>query len=166
MNLISSKFNFNSTLSSIVKSEPDGSLRDCLIDYNTPNKAQQLVNHAYDIEKSIKNKVFLYVKYPFGSRPKRIEIVLRIGKFIVLCKFTNSKRVDEAALELQSIISNVKTSTQEYIFKGLVIYHQNGQKVISDLFATVKLPDIKFEDIKILKTGNLNGIFNKSESSC
>ena len=165
MKLISNKFNFNSTLFSIISGAPDGVVRDCLIDYADLDKDQQLINHAFDIESAIDKEVFLSVKFPYGSRPKRIEIVFVVDEFIILCKFTNSKRVDEAALELQTIISSAKEGMGCKPLKGLVIYPDNNQKAITDKFATDQLPDIRFEDIKNLKSGKFSGIFNKSKSS-
>ena len=165
MKLISNKFNFNSTLASIVTGEPDGVDRECLIDYLDLDKDQQLINHAFDIEGAINAKVFLSVKFPYGSRPKRIEIVFKTDKFVVLCKFTNSKRVDEAALELQKIISSTEGNVNDRLYKGLVFYPDSNQKAITDKFATDQLPDIKFEDIKNLKSGKFSGIFNQSKSS-
>ncbi len=165
MKLISNKFNFNSTLASIVIGEPDGVVRECLIDYADLDKDQQLINHAFDVEGVIKTKVFLSVKFPYGSRPKRIEMVFKIDEFVVLCKFTSSKRVDEAALELQTIISSAEGNGNKRLYKGLVIYPDITQKAITDKFATDQLPDIRFEDIKNLKSGKFSGIFNQSKSS-
>jgi hypothetical protein len=164
MKLISNKFNFNSTLASIVIGEPDGVVRECLIDYLDLDKDQQLINHAFDVEQASNAKVFMSVKFPYGSRPKRIEMVFKVDEFIVLCKFTNSKRVDEAALELQTIISTAKGNTNDQLYRGLVIYPDNKQKVITDKFATNQLPDIRYEDIKNLKSGKFSGIFNQSKS--
>jgi hypothetical protein len=91
-------------------------------------------------------------------------MVFKVDEFIVLCKFTNSKRVDEAALELQTIISTAKGNTNDQLYRGLVIYPDNKQKVITDKFATNQLPDIRYEDIKNLKSGKFSGIFNQSKS--
>ena len=152
-------------MASIVIGQPDGVVRECLIDYLDLDKNQQLINHAFDVEGAINAQVFLSVKFPYGSRPKRIEMVFKIDKFIVLCKFTNSKRIDEAALELQTIISSAKGNANDKLYKGLVIYPNNNQKAITDKFATDQLPDIRFEDIKNLKSGKFSGIFNQSKSS-
>ena len=165
MKLISNKFNFNSTLISIVKGEPDGVVRECLIDYSDLGKDQQQINHAFVVEEAVSKPVFLSVKFPFGSRPKRIELVFKYDEFIVLCKFTTSKRADEAALELQTIISSVQISLKNKLFKGLVIYPETNQQAVTDKFATSHLPDIRFEDIKNLKSGKFSGFFNQSKSS-
>jgi hypothetical protein len=165
MKLISSKFNFNSTLASITKGKPDGIVRECLIDMSDVDKDQQLVNNAFSVEKAVGSKVYISVKFPYGSRPKRIEIVFKLEPFVVLCKFTNSKKVDEAALDLQTIISSANEDCAHNLYKGLVIYPGNNQIVITDKFATNQIPDVRFEELKNLKSGNLHGIFNKPKSS-
>ena len=163
--MISSKFNFNSTLLSIVRGAPDGIFRESLIDYADPNKDQQIINHAFDIKEAINCEMFLSVKFPYGSRPKRIEIVFELDEFVVLCKFTNSKKVDEAALELQTIISIAKESISDKLFQGLVIYPNTNKISITEKFATDHLPDIRFDDINNLISGKFSGIFNQSKSS-
>jgi hypothetical protein len=165
MKLISSEFNFNSTFASIVKDLPDGKVRECLIDYDDLDKDQQLINHAFDIESFTKHKVFLAVKFPYGSRPKRVELVIASKGLLVLCKFTNSKKVDEAALELQSIITSADINKVEKNLKGLVLFPKGNQKAITDKFATKLLPDIRFGDIENLLSGEFSGIFNQSKSS-
>jgi hypothetical protein len=163
--LISSKFNFNSTLASIIHGEPDGVVREHLINYASLEKNQQLINYAYDLESALNDNVLLAVKFPFGSRSKRIEIVFKTSKFIVLCKFTSSNRIDQAALELQSIISSIDKKPDEKCFKGLVVYPFTKQKAITDKFAANQIPDVRFDDIKNLKSGKFLGLFNQPKSS-
>jgi hypothetical protein len=164
--LISRKFNFNSTLESIIQNKPDGVTRECLIDYENSDKDQQLINYSYDIENSINVKVFLSVKFPYGSRPKRIELVFFHQNFISICKFSNTKSVDQSSLELQSIISNYKSTTSNNkLLIGVIFFPKSNSKVMTKEFALNHLPDIHFADIKTIKSGDFIGLFNKSKSS-
>lgn len=165
MKLISTEFNFNSTLESLVNNFPNGINRECLIDYEDANKDQQLINHAYTLKKILNNDIFLSVKFPYGSRPKRIEIVFFFEGFLVLTKLTSSKKIDQASLELQSIITSAKSLNNPVPIKGLVFYFSKVEKAVTDKFARELVPDIRFLSIDNLNLGKLSGIFSQSSSS-
>ncbi len=165
MKLISTKFNFNSSLESIANNSPNGTDRECLIDHEDPNKEQQLINYAYSLKNIINTEIFLSVKFPYGSRPKRIEIVFFFEKFLVLSKLTNSKKLDQASLELQSLITSTKGLNNGFPIKGLVFYLNEVEKAITDKFARELVPDIRFLSIDNLSLGKLSGIFSQSSSS-
>lgn len=164
MKLLSSRFNFNSALSSIINRVQDGADRECLIDYSEPNRDQKLINYAFEIQDIVKEKVFLSVKIPYGSRSKRIELLFLHTDHAIFCKFTDAKRVDEAALELQAIISVARQSFARIKIMGLIFFPYSDKTPVTHKFAAEQLPDVRFIDVMNLRAGEFCGLFGESKS--
>jgi hypothetical protein len=152
MKLISSRFNFNSTLVSILDGAPDGVNREHLIDSRGGEKNQLLLNYAYSIENILKTQVFLSVKYPFRSRDTRIEFVFLLHDNCYLCKLTSSKKIDQAGLQLQQIISSTSLDKKYCDLIGLVIFEGSTEKIISENFIESHLPNVVFESAENIQS--------------
>ena len=165
MNLISSEFNFNSSLDSLIRNKPDGIFKECLVEETiTSDKDRLILKYAYLLKDKFNFKIYLSVKIPYKSRDKRIELVFINNQKIFFCKFTNSKKVDMASIELQEILDITK-SAHPNIQIGLVIIDAYKENIITEKFASKYTPDIRLiTQDELISEEALSGIFNKQES--
>jgi len=165
MNLISSEFNFNSSFDSLIRNKPDGVFKECLVEETILNDKDHLIlKYAYLLKNKFNFKIYLSVKIPYKSREKRIELVFFNNEKIFFCKFTNSKKVDMASIELQEILDVTKLLCPN-IQIGLIVIDVYKENIITEKFASRYTPDIRLiTQDKLISEEALSGVFNKQES--
>ena len=96
--------NTNSTLDSIIKNKSDGIVKKFLLDSDIKLKNQEILTFYKYIE--VNNFEFFFkVKFPYGRRIKRIELVSKFKNNFCIYKISNKSNIDKDIFELDEIIS-------------------------------------------------------------
>lgn len=114
--------NCNSSLKSIINNEEDGLYKNFLINPNSETKENKILSFSQKISES-NNKTFLKVKFCYGRRDKRIEVVKKSNELINLYKISSEKKLDRDAFELDEIIDVAKDRymSQKIDFVGILV---------------------------------------------
>ena len=114
--------NCNSSLKSIINNEEDGLYKNFLINPNSQTKENKILYLSQKISEN-NNKTFLKVKFSYGRRDKRIEVVKKSNKIINLYKISSAKKLDRDAFELDEIIDVAKERyiSQKIDFVGILV---------------------------------------------
>ena len=113
--------NTNSTLDSIIKNKSDGIVKKYLLDSDIKLKNQEILTFYKYIE--VNNFEFFFkVKFPYGRRIKRIELVSKFKNNFYIYKISNKSNIDKDIFELDEIISLIKEkyNATKFIFEGFI----------------------------------------------
>ena len=89
----------------------------------------------------------LEVKYPFGKRNKRIEVVSIRENIITLFKISKTEKFDKDILEMESLINNLKINS-DYTINGIVLLNQEADANMIDSFLGRINVNIKVKNFK------------------
>ena len=117
--------NTNSTLDSIIKNKSDGIVKKFLLDSDIKLKNQEILTFYKYIE--VNNFEFFFkVKFPYGRRIKRIELVSKFENTFYIYKISNKSNLDKDIFELDEIISLIKEkyNATKFIFEeiGIIVF--------------------------------------------
>ena len=143
------ELNSKSNFFDLTASKESGVNRTYLLNPNFNNKLDKIVfvSNSLRINKGI--IPFIEVKYCFGRRYKRIEIVFKESKTINICKITKISEFDKDYFGLLSIIKDMKSynSTTDFDIKGVLIFMTDYDKRIVENFLLSQ--KIHFDHFKI-----------------
>jgi hypothetical protein len=165
MKLISTEFNFNSSIESIFEGIPNGSYRSCIVAESPTKKSDIILQHASRLKNELHVEPFLAVAIPFGSRPKRIELCLYLPPEILLFKFSDKRNLDQSGLDLQESVDAARGCCRNVVLRGMVCVSNFEPGRINTEFTQKHMPDIDFADINLIYTAkSIHGISHKSQS--
>ncbi len=102
------------------------------IKLSNSNKKNELIIRVASNFKEHGVEVFIEVKYPFGMRNKRLEIVSRNQKIIKIYKISKTNFFDKDALEIDQVLTEIKNefndSGKEFI--GVLLFEQLPQNKV------------------------------------
>lgn len=146
------KFLTKGSLNSIIDGKFDGIERDYLI-----SDKNKILRYAINLKNKIDCSIFLEVKYQFGFRDKRIEIVLNQGNIFALVKIiSDNAKLDQEVLNLDNIITDIKKNTNINI-DGLIIAENKIKPEVIESIKSIITNDFTFLDLNELKDKNTLG---------
>lgn len=136
------QLNTKNNLIDIVKGIDNGIYREYLVENHPNNRLSRLIYSAFKIKEKYKFEPFIEVKYEYGSRNKRLEIVYKDDRTFNLCKISNFKEFDKDTLELQSVIANIldNDNFKPSEFRGIIIFFENYNDLIVNSFFSEYAP--------------------------
>lgn len=98
--------------------------RQYLISNVFKNKIDKIVYVASVLKSDLGCEPYIEVKYDFGRRPKRIEIVYKNQNSFYLCKITKFSEFDKDALELNAILQDIinNNTIKNFQLFGLLVF--------------------------------------------
>lgn len=159
------KLHTKSDLLSILKSNPNGVIRNYLLNIYPSSKPEKIVYLSNALVDLFTTNVFIEVKYPYSLRVKRIEICFLRNNNLYLCKISNSKEFDKDAIEMDYLISDIVKNLDiaaDKIFGLIFIEGDFKITILSPFKKKLKnnflfFPFLPASQVDILK----NGLFNK-----
>jgi len=115
--------NIRANLFDILSDTSSGVGCDCIVDANNTTRFGQLVLYSSKLtEKGL--TPFIEVKFAskYGKRCKRLEVVVKQENLISIYKITTFSKFDKDALELSSVISEVKEKFNELLLYGVLLF--------------------------------------------
>lgn len=118
------ELNTKSDLFDLANKKVSGIERNYLVSDNFRNKLDKIVYTSNKLINKRGIKPYIEVKYDFGRRNKRIEIVFIESYKISICKITNTSEFDKDYFELLSLIEDMKTkpSLADFEIKGVLFF--------------------------------------------
>lgn len=118
------ELNTKSDLFDLANKKESGINRNYLVAVNFKNKLDKIVYTSNQLINKCGIKPYIEVKYDFGRRNKRIEIVFIESSKISICKITNTSEFDKDYFELLSIIEDMKTKPilTKFEIKGVLFF--------------------------------------------
>ena len=98
--------NTKSDLISLLANKSSGTERQYIVTEVFKNKLDKIVFVANELNQKLKTNPNIEVKYSFGRREKRLEIVYNSKEALHICKITNMVEFDKDAIELEMIIKD------------------------------------------------------------
>jgi len=152
-------------LESILKTNPNGSLKDYILKDSPITKSEKIIFLASVINIFKLKEVYIETKYSIGRRNKRIEICFLENKILFLGKISNAKEFDKDSIEMDSLISDIinKLSLNSLSISGLIfVGNKYNSRNINEFKKSLQnnflfLPFDPDNQIEIIK----NGLFNK-----
>lgn len=136
------KFKTKGSLASIIQDGFDGVLRDYLA-----SDKSQIIKIAQKIRKNFEGDVYLEVKYPYGFRERRIEILLKDEKSYFLIKIiSDAVKVDKEAILLDQLISEIIPNMCISPYGVLIVNKEVKSSVIKDVARNLKNKFIFIQD--------------------
>lgn len=118
------ELNTKSDLFDLANKKVSGIERNYLVSDNFRNKLDKIVYTSNKLINKRGIKPYIEVKYDFGRRNKRIEIVFIESYKISICKITNTSEFDKDYFELLSLIEDMKTkpTLADFEIKGVLFF--------------------------------------------
>ncbi len=118
------ELNTKSDLFDLANKKVSGIERNYLVSDNFRNKLDKIVYTSNKLINKRGIKPYIEVKYDFGRRNKRIEIVFIESYKISICKITNTSEFDKDYFELLSLIEDMKTKPilADFEIKGVLFF--------------------------------------------
>ena len=118
------ELNTKSDLFDLANKKVSGIERNYLVSDNFRNKLDKIVYTSNKLINKRGIKPYIEVKYDFGRRNKRIEIVFIESYKISICKITNISEFDKDYFELLSLIEDMKTKPilANFEIKGVLFF--------------------------------------------
>ena len=118
------ELNTKSDLFDLANKKVSGIERNYLVSDNFRNKLDKIVYTSNKLINKRGIKPYIEVKYDFGRRNKRIEIVFIESYKISICKITNISEFDKDYFELLSLIEDMKTKPilADFEIKGVLFF--------------------------------------------
>lgn len=118
------ELNIKSDLFDLANKKVSGIERNYLVSDNFRNKLDKIVYTSNKLINKRGIKPYIEVKYDFGRRNKRIEIVFIESYKISICKITNTSEFDKDYFELLSLIEDMKTKPilADFEIKGVLFF--------------------------------------------
>ena len=118
------ELNTKSDLFDLANKKVSGIERNYLVSDNFRNKLDKIVYTSNKLINKRGIKPYIEVKYDFGRRNKRIEIVFIESYKISICKITNTSEFDKDYFELLSLIEDMKTKPilANFEIKGVLFF--------------------------------------------
>jgi hypothetical protein len=116
--------NTKSDLISFLEKKASGTERQYLVSEVFKNKLDKIVFVAAQLIKQFNAIPLIEVKYKFGRREKRLEIVYTSNDILHVCKITNMTEFDKDVLELDMVIKDTITNNliDEDSIKGVILF--------------------------------------------
>lgn len=118
------ELNTKSDLFDLANKEVSGIERNYLVSDIFRNKLDKIVYTSNKLINKRGIKPYIEVKYDFGRRNKRIEIVFIESSKISICKISNTSEFDKDYFELLSLIEDMKTKPilANFEIKGVLFF--------------------------------------------
>lgn len=143
------KLSTKNNLIDLVFGRDSGLYRTYILDSTTNNKLDKIVYSAAKIIEKLCCEISIEVKYQYGRRSKRLEIVYLDGNCYNLCKLTTFNKFDKDALELRSVVEDIRLndSFKKKDFNGVLIFDDKYNQVIVESFLKLNAPGFRHIDI-------------------
>ncbi|MBP8994175.1 MAG: hypothetical protein KBG30_10265 [Bacteroidales bacterium] len=130
------ELNTKSNFEDIVLNNTSGVNRKYLINEHSKNKIDKIILTSHLLQSKQNINPFIEVKYNFGRRNKRLEIVYKENSFVTICKITNMSEFDKDCLELIAVIEDMKTKPvlENFSMNGLLVFMENYNKEIVESY--------------------------------
>lgn len=126
----------NSDLGSLIEGLQNGIESEFLLNQNPSTHKEKIIFLA-DILLNRVGTLGLEVKYLYGRRNKRFELVFRHKKIVYICKLSSFSKFDQDGLELDTVISDIKENSDLTAnFRGIVILEGLFDQSILDNFSS------------------------------
>ncbi|MBS1578316.1 MAG: hypothetical protein JST29_01595 [Bacteroidetes bacterium] len=145
--------NTKSDLISFLENKLSGTQRQYLISDEFKNKLNKIVYVANELNQKLKVNPIIEVKYSFGRREKRLEIVYNSKGIFHICKITNMTEFDKDAIELEMIIRDLTTKkliAENLICGVLLFYGDYNIEIVSDFLTNSKMMISHFNALNII----------------
>lgn len=118
------ELNTKSDLIDLVNKKESGIKRNYLVSVNFKNKLDKIVYTSNKLINKRGIEPYIEVKYDFGRRNKRIEIVFIESSEISICKITNTSEFDKDYFELLALIEDMKPKPvlSNFEIKGVLFF--------------------------------------------
>jgi hypothetical protein len=126
--------NSKAELVDLINNNDSGVIRTYLVNASFRNKLDKIIFVSNKLI-SIRNVVpFIEVKYNFGRRNKRIEIVFKDKNELNLCKITNTNEFDKDYFDLLSVLTDINENYPNHTLKGVLIFIDDYKKELVESF--------------------------------
>ncbi|WP_297515325.1 hypothetical protein [Flavobacterium sp.] len=126
------ELNTKSNIEDIALDKKNGVYRKYIINEFSKNKLDKIVLTSHLFQSKQNKNPFIEVKYDFGRRNKRLEIVYKENSSITICKITNMSEFDKDCLELIAVIEDMKNKPVMMNFRinGTLVFMDNYNREI------------------------------------
>jgi len=130
------ELNTKSNFEDIVLNNSSGVNRKYLINENSKNKIDKIILTSHLLQSKQNKNPFIEVKYDFGRRNKRLEIVYKENFTVTICKITNMSEFDKDCLELIAVFEDMQTKPflENFRMNGLLVFMENYNKEIVESY--------------------------------
>ncbi|MBF6641673.1 hypothetical protein IVB69_09290 [Flavobacterium sp. J49] len=130
------ELNTKSNFEDIALDKTNGVYRKYIINELSKNKLDKIVLTSHLFQSKQNKNPFIEVKYDFGRRNKRLEIVYKENLSITICKITNMSEFDKDCLELIAVIEDMKNKQVMMNFRinGTLIFMDNYNREIVETY--------------------------------
>lgn len=130
------ELNTKSNFEDIVSNNTSGVNRKYLINEHSKNKIDKIILTSHLLQSKQNKNPFIEVKYDFGRRNKRLEIVYKENSSVTICKITNMSEFDKDCLELIAVIEDMQTKSvlENFRMNGLLVFMENYNKEIVESY--------------------------------
>jgi hypothetical protein len=130
------ELNTKSNFLDLIAKKDSGIKRSYLLNSNFNNKLDKIVFVSNLLKEKHGINPFIEVKYDFGRRNKRIEIVYTESLDIKICKITKISEFDKDYFELLSLLKDMKNQNEISNFKinGVLIFMSDYNTDIVETF--------------------------------
>lgn len=130
------ELNTKSNFEDIVLNNTSGVNRKYLINEPSKNKIDKIILTSHLLQSKQNKNPFIEVKYDFGRRNKRLEIVYKENSSVTICKITNMSEFDKDCLELIAVIEDMQTKPvlENFRMNGLLVFMENYNKEIVESY--------------------------------
>lgn len=130
------ELNTKSNFEDIVSNNTSGVNRKYLINEHSKNKIDKIILTSHLLQSKQNKNPFIEVKYDFGRRNKRLEIVYKENSSVIICKITNMSEFDKDCLELIAVIEDMQTKSvlENFRMNGLLVFMEHYNKEIVESY--------------------------------
>ncbi len=143
------ELNTKSNFLDLIAKKETGVNRSYLLNSNFNNKLDKIVFVSNYLKTNCGIIPFIEVKYDFGRRNKRIEIVFTESTKISICKITKISEFDKDYFELLSLLNDMQNHNvlSNYKLNGVLIFMSEYNTDIVEAFLLKQ--EIHFEHMNI-----------------
>lgn len=134
------ELNTKSDLEELFQGNESGIIRKYILKDSFDNKLDKIVYASSELIEDFQIYPYIEVKYTFGRRNKRLDIVYCNSSEWTICKLTNETEFDKDYYDLITVIEDIKVKHQDITINGFLIFLSDyNEDIVEDFLKKQKV---------------------------